>query len=89
MEVVGRELQLSLVARGAGLGLCPLRGLRASPLSGDLRILHLDGVNIRVDVALIRGRGTSDLSGVFETLSAAVEQALQSKTGAEPGGLIT
>ncbi len=77
MEVVGRELQLSLVARGAGLGLCPLRGLRASPQSRDVRILRLDDVNIRVDVAMIFDRGTSDLSPAFEHLSAAVERSLQ------------
>ncbi len=79
MEVVGRELQLSLIARGAGLGLCPLRGLRASPQSSDVRILRLDDVNIRVDVAMICGPGTSDLSPVFRALSAAVEQSLQSE----------
>lgn len=85
MEVAGRELQLSLIARGAGLGLCPLRGLRASPQSRDVRILQLDDVNIRVDIALICGRGTSDLSAVFETLSAAVEQSLQREVEGEPG----
>ena len=78
MEVVGRELQLSLVARGAGLGLCPLRGLRASPQSRDVRVLPFDDVDICVDVAMVCGPGTSDLSSVFGTLSAAVEQSLQS-----------
>ena len=78
MEVVGRELQLSLIARGAGLGLCPLRGLRASPQSRDVRILRLDDVNIRVDVAMICGPGTSDLLSVFGALSASVAQSLQS-----------
>lgn len=84
MEVVGRELQLSLIARGAGLGLCPLRGLRASPQSRDVRILRLDDVNIRVDVAMICGPATSDLSPVFETLSVAVEQSLQSVSNSSP-----
>lgn len=83
MEVAGRELQLSLIARGTGLGLCPLRGLRASPQSRDVRVMQLDDVNIRVDIALICGRGTSDLSAVFEALSAAVEQSLQSETESE------
>ena len=80
MEVVGRELQLSLIARGAGLGLCPLRGLRASPQSRDVHILRLDDINIRVDVALICGPGTSDLSPVFEALSTTVEQSLLSES---------
>lgn len=77
MEVVGRELQLSLVARGAGLGLCPLRGLRASPQSRDVRILRLEDVNIRVDVTMISDPTTSDLSPVFKALSAAVAQSLR------------
>lgn len=84
MEVVGRELQLSLVARGAGLGLCPLRGLRASPQSRAVRILRLEDVNIRVDVAMISGPATSDLSPAFETLSAAVEQSLRRGADSDP-----
>lgn len=76
MEVVGRELQLSLIARGVGLGLCPMRGVPASPHAREVRILELDDVNIRVHVALICGPGTSDLTPAFETLSGAVEQAL-------------
>lgn len=88
MEVVGRELQLSLISRGMGLGLCPLRSVRAvGPLSRDVRILRLNEVNIRVDVALICGPATSDLSAVFDTLSDAVEQTLQSATDRDPSEL--
>ena len=84
MEVLGRELQLSLVARGAGFGLCPVRGLRASPLAADVRVLKLPDLNIRADVALIRGPGTSDLSLVFATLAAAVGQTLRDSATEEP-----
>ena len=85
MEVVGRELQLSLVARGAGLGLCPLRSLRASPHAHHIKVFRLQDVNIRTDIAMICGHGTSDLSDVFETLSDAVERALAVKANSEPG----
>ncbi len=77
MEVLGRELQLSLVARGAGLGFCPVKGLRASPQASEVRILRTPGLSFQVDIACIRAPGTSHLARAFTVFSQQVGQALQ------------
>ena len=77
MEVLGRELQLSLVASGVGLSLCPLRALRASRRASDIRVLKIPDLSIRVDIALLCSAGTSDLSPVFATLSERVANMLR------------
>ena len=80
MEVLGRELQLSLVARGVGLSLCPLRALRASRKASELRVLKIPDLKIRVDIALMRGPGTSDLSAVFAKLAEGIGRTLRADT---------
>ncbi|MET1412027.1 LysR family transcriptional regulator [Roseibium sp. HPY-6] len=83
MEVIGRELQLSLIARGVGMGLCPVCSLEKSAHASGVQVLNLDDVNIRTDIALVLGKGTSDLSDPFETLCAAVEGVLDRKVGSK------
>jgi DNA-binding transcriptional LysR family regulator len=60
-EIIGYDLQLSLVARGAGLGLVPLRRLKASPFRRQLRVLNLDDFALDVTIALLRSPALGNL----------------------------
>lgn len=54
-EVAGRDLQMSLIARGMGLGLVPRRQVAASAHRRDLRILAVEDFRLEATVALLHG----------------------------------
>lgn len=76
VETHGADLQLSLVARGAGLGLVPERALAGSPLAGQVRRLSVPGYDVTLDVLSVRGRPPVSLLPVIERFEAAVEARL-------------
>lgn len=68
VEAYGSELQLSLVARGVGLGLVPARVLARSRLRRRLRVLRVRGHDFQVAAWTVRGRLPEPLAPVLEAL---------------------
>src|SRR5262249_51821273 len=60
-DVLGYELQLSLVARGAGLGLVPRRLLDRSPVRSKLRLLRVADFKPEVRTMMLRGASLGSL----------------------------
>src|SRR5262249_50318757 len=60
-EVLGYDLHLSLIARGAGLGLVPRRLVEASPLRRKLRVVEVSDFNPEVRVMVLRGTSLGNL----------------------------
>lgn len=56
VEIYGTELQLSLVARGHGLGLVPARVLARTRSPSGLRTVRIRGADLRVAVWMVAGR---------------------------------
>jgi DNA-binding transcriptional LysR family regulator len=71
-EVQGYDLQLSLVARGVGLGLVPLARLRASPHRKRLKTLAPRDFRLSVTPALAAGARHDRFGPVIELLASAV-----------------
>lgn len=82
-EVFARDLQLSLVARGAGLGLLPRRILARSPLRSRLRIVPLADFALDVPVVLLRGRTPDRLAAPLAAFARDVGAALAGDDDAE------
>jgi DNA-binding transcriptional LysR family regulator len=61
-DVLGYDLHLSLVAKGAGLGLVPSRLVKASPLRRKFRIITVKDFQPEVRVMLLRGTSLGNLS---------------------------
>lgn len=75
-EVAGRALQLSLIARGMGLGLVPRRQVAASPERRALKILAPEDFRIEATVALLHGPALGLLAPAVERLGARVAAQL-------------
>lgn len=78
-EVQGYDLQLSLIARGVGLGLIPLARLKASSLRQELRMLSPHDFRLSVTAALASGTRQDRFSSVLELLSARIEASVRKK----------
>jgi DNA-binding transcriptional LysR family regulator len=76
-EILGHELQLSLIARGAGLGLVPRRQIDSSPHRRHLRILKLKDFDLKVAIAMLHGGSLGRLAPVIEHFQAQVHNGLQ------------
>ena len=61
-DVLGYDLHLSLVVKGAGLGLVPSRLVEASPLRRKFRIITVKDFQPEVRVMLLRGTALGNLS---------------------------
>ena len=61
-DVLGYDLHLSLVAKGAGLGLVPSQLVKASPLRRKFRIITVKDFQPEVRVMLLRGTALGNLS---------------------------
>jgi DNA-binding transcriptional LysR family regulator len=61
-DILGYDLHLSLVAKGAGLGLVPSRLIKTSPLRRELRIITVKDFNPEIRVMLLRGTSLGNLS---------------------------
>jgi len=77
IEVIGRDLQLALVARGAGLGLVPRRQLERSRQRRALRIVPLRDFALRADICVLRGPLADTLAGPLDQLEIAAAAALR------------
>jgi len=68
VEANGQDLQLSLVARGIGLGLVPMKWLERTPHVDQLRVLPANDFSFDTFVWLVQGRYPGRLTGVFDEL---------------------
>lgn len=75
-EVLGYELQLSLIARGGGLGLVPLRKLDASTYRRQLRVLHLEDFRLAAEVAVLRRSSLGSLGPAVDYLAECLSEHL-------------
>jgi DNA-binding transcriptional LysR family regulator len=71
-EIIGYDLQLSLIVRGAGLGLIPWRRFNHSPHRRRLRILHVDDFALDATAVVVRGPSLGSLAIAVDHLQAQV-----------------
>ncbi len=71
-EVLGEDLQLSFIARGAGLGLVPERQLAANPHRAQLRTLKVSDFQLILNVTLLHGPVTGRLAPAISDLQARI-----------------
>ena len=76
-EVFGHHLQISLVARGAGLGLVPRRQIENSRYRRKLRILKLTDFDLQVTIALLHNGFLGRFAPVIEHFQSQIGDALQ------------
>ena len=76
-EVFGHDLQLSLVARGAGLGLVPRRQLDSSPYRRQVRALKLNNFDLRATIAMLNSGSLGRLAPVIEHFQSQIGASLQ------------
>jgi DNA-binding transcriptional LysR family regulator len=67
-DVLGYDLHMSLVARGAGLSLVPSRLIKASPLRRKLRVITVTDFHPKVRVMMLRGASLGNLSPAVDHL---------------------
>jgi DNA-binding transcriptional LysR family regulator len=77
IEVIGRELQLSLIARGAGLGLVPRRQLERSRQRRALRVVSVRDFTLQADICMLRGPLADALQAPLDQLQDAAAAALR------------
>ena len=83
VEAFDQELQLSLVARGNGLGLVPSCLLRHSAYQSRLRCIEVPDLDYRLAVWIVRSRFIASLAPVVEILEAAIQHMLAASDHAE------
>jgi DNA-binding transcriptional LysR family regulator len=76
-EVIGSDLQLSLVARGAGLGLISRRAFSGSVHRRALRIVPTEDFKLEATVAMLRAPGLGNFVSVADFLQQRVAQRLR------------
>ena len=74
-EVQGYDIQLSLIARGVGLGLVPKARWKASPYRKDLKILEPHDFRLFVTPAIVTRAGHDRFSPVVDLLASETENA--------------
>jgi DNA-binding transcriptional LysR family regulator len=72
-EVQGYDIQLSLIARGVGLGLVPKARWKASPYRKDLKILEPHDFRLLVTPAIVTRTGYDRFGPVIDLLASEVE----------------
>jgi len=72
-EVQGYDLQLSLIARGVGLGLVPKARWKASPFRKDLKILEPHDFRLFVTPAIATLTGHGRFGPVIDLLASGIE----------------
>ena len=83
VEAFDQELQLSLVARGNGLGLVPSCLLRHSAYRDRLRAIEVPELDYRLAVWIARGRFIGSLATVVDALETATRRMLAASDHAE------
>ena len=81
-EAFGPELQLSLVARGVGLGLISDHNLAASPQRRSVRVISIRGFRPRARYWLVRRPALGRLDDAVETFGDALAAELRRRQGA-------
>jgi DNA-binding transcriptional LysR family regulator len=76
-EVFGEELQLSLIARGAGIGLVPKRQLDGSRHRRHLRVVKTADFDLRATITVLHGASLGRLAGAVEHLRDAISARLK------------
>lgn len=76
-ETFGIELQIALIARGAGLGLLPFRLVRGLPGAERLRVVPTAELTLRLAVWLVRPTRTTRAAPVLDTFETALTAALR------------
>jgi len=76
-EVYERELRLSLIARGVGLGLVTPRFLKLTPLRSKLRVIELSDFAPQITMTMFSSLALGALGGAVASLSAAVADTLR------------
>lgn len=75
-EVFGHDLQLSLVARGAGLTIAPRHKFETSADRRQLRIVRVQDLQLRSTVALLQGGPLGNLASLVNWLHGRVAERL-------------
>lgn len=83
VEAFDQELQLSLVARGNGIGLMPSVLLEHSAYRDQLHSIQVEELDYRMAVWIVRGRFIGSLSTVVDALESALRQTLAQSNHAE------
>jgi DNA-binding transcriptional LysR family regulator len=76
-EVFGEELQLSLIARGSGLGLVPRRQLDGSPRRRQLRIIEIADFDLQATISILHGSSLGRLAAAVDRLRTSISLKLQ------------
>lgn len=76
-EIIGYDLQLSLIARGVGLGLVPLRKLNASPLRRQLRVVPVEDFALTAEAIMLHRPALGSLKIAVDALQKSVATGLQ------------
>ncbi len=76
-ELMGDDLKLSLIARGAGLGLSTRRQIERSPYRAELRILEPHDFELKVIISMLRSPSLGDLSPAVDLFQAEIADRLQ------------
>jgi len=76
-EVFGEDLQLSLIARGGGLGLVPRRQLRDSPHRSRLRVVTVSDFDLQATITMLHGSSLGNLAPVVAQLQARIIERLK------------
>jgi DNA-binding transcriptional LysR family regulator len=76
-EVFGEDIQLSLIARGAGLGLVPRRQLDHSPHRARLRIVKLADFTLQGTITMLHGASLGRLAAAVDHLRVQIADKLK------------
>lgn len=79
-EVQGYDLQLSLVARGVGLGLIPKARWKASPYRKELKIVEPHDFRLLVTPAMVTRAGPNRFGPVIDLLAGEMEEVVRRTT---------
>jgi DNA-binding transcriptional LysR family regulator len=72
LETFGTDLQLALVAQGAGLGLVPLPLLKSSPHAAALDVVNVSDFRPEIAVWMLRSRTLGKLQQALAVLAASI-----------------
>ena len=75
LEVSALELQIEMVAAGAGYGIMARRFCMHSPATNRIRILNIPGMNWDMGIMLIRRQSNTDLDDIIDTVGKIVVEA--------------
>jgi len=78
-EILGYDLQLSLIARGAGLGLVPRRRFESSPHRRRLRVVKIADLALAATTTMLRSPSLGILTVAVDHLQAQIVRKLRHK----------